>query len=92
MAKQLTLLIGLVTGLGVLSGCVSRAEIEEIKANQEKILAKIDKIKAAPAAPAKPKRRPGPDPKTVYAFPAGDSAAKGPADALVTIIEVSDFQ
>ncbi|MDP7039335.1 MAG: hypothetical protein QGI45_09265 [Myxococcota bacterium] len=92
MSKNLTLLVGLAIGLGVLSGCVSRADIEDIKATQKDILAKIDKIKAAPAAPAKPQRRPGPDPKTVYAFPAGDSAAKGPADALVTIIEVSDFQ
>ena len=52
MSKNLTLLVGLAIGLGVLSGCVSRADIEEIKATQKDILAKIDKIKAAPAAPA----------------------------------------
>ena len=65
---------------------------DAIELNQEDILAKIDKIKAVPAAPAKPQRRPGPDPKTVYAFPVGDSAVKGQSDALITIIEVIDFQ
>jgi protein-disulfide isomerase len=78
----------------------SPEEIAEIKKNQEAILAKIDKelipkiekIKVAPA-PAAAAARPGrPDPNTVYAFPVGDSAAKGPDDAWVTIIEVSDFQ
>jgi len=42
------------------------------------------------AAPQAPKRQP--DPKAVYKVPVGDSPVKGPADALVTIIEFSDFQ
>jgi protein-disulfide isomerase len=38
-------------------------------------------------------RRPNrPDPSKVYAFPAGDSPAKGPEDAWVTVIEISEFQ
>jgi hypothetical protein len=43
------------------------------------------------AQAAKP-RPPQEDPKAVYKIPVEDSPAKGPKDALVTIIESSDFQ
>jgi protein-disulfide isomerase len=33
-----------------------------------------------------------PDPKAVYKVPVGKSAQKGPSDALVTIVEISEFQ
>jgi protein-disulfide isomerase len=36
--------------------------------------------------------RPTEDPKAVYRVPLDDSPAKGPADALVTIVESSDFE
>ena len=75
--------------------CTSRADLDEIKATQKQILTKLDAIAkrpAAVAAKAAPKRPRGPDPKKTYAFPVGKSPAKGPKDALVTIIEVSDFQ
>ncbi len=42
------------------------------------------------AKPEAPRRQP--DPKAVYKVPVGTSPAKGPADALVTIVEFSDFQ
>ncbi|MCK5687643.1 thioredoxin domain-containing protein [Myxococcota bacterium] len=89
------LLVALV-GFG-LSACVSRGEIEEIKKNQKEMLSKLDQIaKRGPAAPSrgkKPAQRAGrPDPTATYAFPVGDSAVKGKADAWVTIIEVSEFQ
>jgi protein-disulfide isomerase len=46
-----------------------------------------------PAARPGAKKRPGRDTKTVYKIPVGNSSyAKGPADALVTIIEFSEFQ
>ena len=75
--------------------CVSRADLDEIKATQKQILTKLDAIAkrpAAAAAPARPQRPRGPDPKKTYAFPIGKSPTKGPKDALVTVIEVSDFQ
>ena len=63
---------------------------------------KVEKAqKAADAAQQAAKRagqgqaaqRPNrPDPKKVYSFAAGDSPAKGPEDAWVTVIEVSEFQ
>lgn len=77
--------------LGI-AGCVTRGEIEEIKKNQEKILEKLDAVAKAGGARKAPKRPRGPDPSSVYSFAAGDSPAKGPADAWVTVIEVSDFQ
>ena len=42
--------------------------------------------------PAQPPARPQEDPKAVYRVPLDDSPVKGPADALVTIVESSDFE
>jgi protein-disulfide isomerase len=47
--------------------------------------------KAPEAAPDAPKPR-QPDPKAVYKVPVDKSPAKGPSDALVTIVMFSDFQ
>ena len=51
---------------------------------------------AAPGAPGGPApSRPAPareDPKAVYRLPVDDTPTKGPADALVTIVESSDYQ
>jgi protein-disulfide isomerase len=47
----------------------------------------------APAAPPEP--TPGPrvdDPKAIYRVPLGDSPVRGAREALVTIVEVSDFE
>ncbi|HSN92441.1 MAG TPA: thioredoxin domain-containing protein [Anaeromyxobacteraceae bacterium] len=46
---------------------------------------------AAQPAQARPPR-PVEDPKAVYRVPLEDSPSKGPADALVTIVESSDFE
>ena len=85
----LTALIG--SGL---VGCQSRADLDEIKANQAKILKKLDEAaKAAPARPAARQRPAGPDKSKTYALPViPDSSFKGKKDAWVTIVEVSDFQ
>ena len=47
----------------------------------------------APGTAAAPRpQRPTEDPQAVYKVPVGDSPVRGPADALVTIVESSDFQ
>lgn len=76
--------------LGFAAACVTRGDIEEIKETQKDILKKLDERPAA--RPQRPPRPRGPDPAKTYAFPVGESYAKGPKDAWVTIVEVSDFQ
>ncbi|MBI5511143.1 MAG: hypothetical protein HY903_20475 [Deltaproteobacteria bacterium] len=76
--------------LGI-AACVTRGDIEEIKETQKKILTKLEQG-GRPSMPQQPQRPQGPDPAKVYGFPVGDSAAKGGADAWVTLVEVSDFQ
>ena len=77
-------------GLGI-AACVTRGDIEEIKENQKTIIDKLDKGGRAPARPAQ-QRPKGPDRAATYSFPVGEAFAKGPSDALVTLIEVTDFQ
>src|SRR5262245_2122535 len=47
---------------------------------------------ARPAAPSAPAQQQVEDPKAVYRVPLDGSPVRGPADALVTIVEVSDFE
>ena len=74
-------------------------KLAQIDQKQDNILAKLDELegkigKAGPAAPSKARPQAGrPDPKATYKVAvAADDAAKGPADAKVTIVEWSDFQ
>ncbi len=46
----------------------------------------------AGAAAKAPPARPQPDPSAIYRVPVGNSATRGPADALVTIVIFSEFQ
>ena len=91
--KSLPPLIAVSIGL---TACVDPNDIKEIKKNQKQILEKLDEIsKQRPAGgPQQPMGpQPGrPDPAKVYAFEVGDSPQKGPKDAWVTVVEVSDFQ
>lgn len=85
------ILVAVALGLGA---CVTRGEIEEIKKNQEKILAKLDTMSRTGLAQQQqqPQRPRGPDPAKVYAFPVDQSPVKGSEDAWVTMVIVSDFQ
>ncbi len=60
------------------------------------VLSNENKAKAPPAddkgKDGKDPKKPKEDDKTVYRVPVGDSPFKGAPDALVTIIEFSDFQ
>lgn len=62
-------------------------------ASKEQLYATFQKGAADAPAPEQPAgARPQPDPKAVYNIPVGDEPSKGPKDALVTIVEVSDFE
>jgi len=85
-------LFTMVVALG-LGACVTRGEIEELKQNDQKILAKLDALSKGGMAAGPQRQAPrGPDPAKTYAFPLEDSPIKGAADAWVTVIEISDFQ
>jgi protein-disulfide isomerase len=74
------------------AACVTRGDIEEIKENQKTIIDKLEKVARAPARPTPPQRPRGPDRASTYSFPVGESFARGSNDALITLIEVTDFQ
>jgi protein-disulfide isomerase len=87
--------IALMTVAGVLAGCgPTPADVEEIKKGQKEILAKLEALDKAVAQvkTAAPPARPQIDPNKVYSLNAGDSAARGPKDAKITIVEFSDYQ
>ncbi|MFW6049775.1 MAG: DsbA family protein [Myxococcota bacterium] len=48
-------------------------------------------LEKAPEPPP-PQRRRTPDPEAVYRVPVDDQPSRGPDDALVTIVEIGDFQ
>jgi protein-disulfide isomerase len=88
----------------VVNGCADpqeiseiKAKVDEIQASQKDIVAKLEGLSKgqqqilakAPAAAPKP---PQEDPNKVYTIPAGNSYAKGPANAPVVMVEFSDFQ
>ncbi len=66
-----------------------RAEFKSIKEMVHELDAKIIKLQK----PAAARHRPGTlDPNAVYAFAVGDSPVRGPGNAWITIIEISDYQ
>ncbi len=89
--KFITRRVIAVACLATAVGCASKSDITELKASQDKIIAKLDEIKSA-AAPGAPQRPSMPDPAKVYAMTVDNAQAKGPKDAWITVVEVSDFQ
>lgn len=82
--------------VGSLLGCQKAGsdEVSEKLDQIDKRLAamdkKLDKVGTG-AARAQPKRRPGPDPKKVYAAPIKGAAFTGPQHAKVTIVDAMEF-
>ncbi len=68
---------------------IDRAEVYEHLMKDAKL-----RQEGAPDKPIKPRRKPRPgepDDTSVYAVPIANAPAKGPADALVTIVEFADY-
>lgn len=84
------------TGVGCSRDGVSRDELESLKAQHADALARLDRLErarvGAPSAPAVPSAPRAPEGGKVYAVSVGKSPQRGPADAWVTIVEISDFQ
>ena len=77
--KQVSLLLAIVVAFAI--GFVVRGSLDGSSRGTPR-----------PAAPAQRPPRPTEDPKAVYRVPLEDSPQKGAADALVTIVESSDFE
>jgi protein-disulfide isomerase len=71
-----------------------KASVERLEAQQKDIVTKLDALDKSvkQVASAKPAAPNAPDPNKKYDIKIGDSFAKGPKDAPVTIVEWSDFQ
>ncbi|MGB5812921.1 MAG: thioredoxin domain-containing protein [Polyangiales bacterium] len=69
-------------------------KLQEQGVTKAQMYATLTKNGLEKAAPPKPQQKPGqPDPNAVYKVPlSGDEPQKGPDDALVTIVEFSDFE
>ena len=76
-----------------LSGCVTPGDLEELKSQNKEILSKLDSLQKGGAPRPAPRAQPGqPDPSATYAVELGEAAVKGPKEAWVTVVEISDFQ
>ena len=78
-----------------------KTKVTELEAQQKDVITKLDALakgqkdilaKAAAKPAAAAPSRPAEDPNKVHDITVGNSAAKGPENAKVTIVEWSDFQ
>ena len=95
--RRLQLALGLAVAVALTACGASQAELEALRNQQEEILARLDKLSDGQqkilASRQAPAARPGAeDFDKVYQIAVGDSPIKGNRDALVTIVEYSDFQ
>lgn len=85
------------------ASCITRGELESLKTSQDELvegqkalrsdLVAVRKLlESRPPSPAPPPLPRGPDPQKTYSFPIGDSPVRGPADAWVTVVAISDFE
>lgn len=85
--KHVSWVIALVVGFAV--GFFGRGALDVNKAAGR---APLGVNPTAPTAPNRPTSPPREDPNAVYRVAVDDTPMKGPADALVTIVESSDFE
>ena len=89
MKQHVSWVIALVVGvlIGALGGGAWGIRIGTDRAAEQRAVVQAPGAPAAPRAPRQVE-----DPQAVYKVALEDSPAKGPADALVTIVIGSDFQ
>ncbi len=82
--------VSLVLALGVALGVVADRGVRAT--GGAPAAATVPKDRPAAALQAAPGAQPGEDPKAVYRVPVDDTPTRGPADALVTLVEFSDLE
>jgi protein-disulfide isomerase len=65
--------------------------VEDLHAKITRLEDQLEKLGPAAGRPPSRPARPQPDPTKVYAVPVDDSPARGPADALVTIVRAGEY-
>ena len=106
MVKKYKMISFLLVSLFLVFSCnTSNADVSDIRANQKKILTKLEKIEKLqlglktsiatinkPSPNKKQQQKPQVDPNKVYDVAIGDSYIEGNPNAPITIIEWMDFQ
>ncbi len=89
VAAALILGGSLLGGSYLIAGSIDRGAIELSNLKSAVQTAAAAQPAARPAAPSRSRR---PDPARVYDVKVGSAPSKGSSDALVTVVEFSDFQ
>jgi hypothetical protein len=89
VAAALILGGSLLGGSYLIAGSIDRGAIELANLKTAVQTAAAAQPAARPTAPSRSRR---PDPSKVYDVKVGSAPAKGAKDALVTVVEFSDFQ
>lgn len=96
VVAAIILSFSMIGGAYLVSGSIDRvtAQIPEFESTMKSIQTAVAARPAAAAAPAAaaPARRRGPDPDKVYKLSLAGAPTRGPAGAVVKLVEFSDFQ